>query len=87
MSVVQKIDSLEQKIISLKQEREKLKQIRREEILKLLAIIDLDDIDDSILLGGFQFIKDSVSEKTQLMEDWQNAGEKFRKAPRKQKSK
>ncbi|MBP6098363.1 MAG: hypothetical protein KA477_00100 [Candidatus Levybacteria bacterium] len=87
MSIVTKIDSLEQKISDLRAQQEILIQKRRDEISKIMSQFSLEDISDEVLFGAFDFLQRNISEKSKLVEDWQKAGEKFCKKARRSNQK
>lgn len=72
-----KINQIESKISDLQSQKQRLLAERQKEIAALIAALDLAILEDKVLMGGLQFLKDKVTTKDPIVEDWQNAGERF----------
>lgn len=79
---VRDMHQLKAKISDLQSQYQQYVQEREEEIASLLSLTDLTSVDDPLLMGAFLFIKNKITSKDPIMEDWQNAGEKFLRRPK-----
>jgi len=77
MTASLKLRQLETKISNLQAKKQELFQQRLLDIAGLISQIDLAHIDDKLLAGGFQFMREKITACDPIQEGWQQAGEKF----------
>ena len=83
---VRGINQIKSKMSALQEEYQKLLLQRQQDIASLIATLGLIHIDDQLLVGGLLFLRDKISTQDPMMEVWHNAGERFLRQTKKQKS-
>jgi hypothetical protein len=74
------------KISDLQLQYDALLKQRQQDIAHLITTLDLTSLEDPILVGGLLYIRDKTVAQDAIMEVWRNAGERFLRRPKSQKS-
>jgi len=74
---LREINQIKSKISALQDRHQKLLVQRQQDIASLISALDLAHVDDQLLLGGLIFLKEKITTHDSIMEEWQNAGERF----------
>ena len=72
-----KISQIESKISDLQSKKQYLLKERQKEIVALIATLDLSSLEDKVLIGGLQFLKQRITVQDPIVEVWHNTGERF----------
>lgn len=83
---LQGMHQIKAKISDLQLQYDALLKQRQQDIAHLITILDLAPLEDQILIGGFIYIRDKTIAQDAIMEVWRNAGERFLRRPKSQKS-
>ena len=80
------MQQIKAKISDLQLQYDSLLKQRQQDIAHLITTLDLASLEDQILIGGFLYIRDKTIAQDAIMEVWRNAGERFLRRPKSQKS-
>lgn len=83
---LQGMHHIKAKISDLQLQYDALLKQRQQDIAHLITALDLASLEDKILVGGFLYIRDKTIAQDAIMEVWRDAGERFLRRPKSQKS-
>lgn len=83
---LQGMHHIKAKISDLQLQYDSLLKQRQQDIAHLITTLDLASLEDQVLVGGLLYIRDKTIAQDTAMEVWRDAGERFLRRPKSQKS-
>lgn len=83
MKIFKELQKIERQKEILEETRQKFLKERLPEITSLLQKLDVASVDDSVLTGVLLFMKEKISQKDPLLDEWRKNGEKYFRKKRK----